>query len=129
MRQAVWMGLAWSMVACSGTQKPEGLVRNMGSFVTYTANPVAYSGTDTFSWQNTADLATVQFTGTALTAGTVQVTITDPNGLIALNQRNDGGSFAPVPEVAGAIGEWAFQVEYTNATGAVAMTVTSKAKP
>ncbi len=108
--------------ACPGSPVQGRMVIEPGDgTLTYSSTPVGYSGDDQFTWKNTAAAAAVSFRKTALTEGTVQVTMTDPVGQVALRTVDDGGA---VPAAYGKAGEWTIDVSYSNATGTVVMAVT-----
>ena len=118
MRRALLV-LMLVVPACGSSPVQGRSVTEQGTTLTYLAAPVDYSGEDDFNWVNDSMGVIVQFAGTALTSGSVQVTMLDVNGDRVLPAVFDDGGSAM--DSGGVAGQWQVEVVYQNATGVVKM--------
>ena len=117
-RSVVLLSIATALMApgCVGPV-PGRQLTIAGSALTYTAQPDGYSGSDQFSWTVTSSEAVIRYDGSALSAGSVQVTILDNAGQVVLDQTVGNPLPPDGPTQAGQVGQWQVRLDYRGATG------------
>jgi len=120
MRRWVVAG-AVVLAACSdGTTAPPGvqpeIINATDNFQYQISNIQNYSGTQTYSWQNTGTTATINQSA-AITGGTATLVLRDANGAQVYSRSlADNGTFS---SSAGASGTWTIRVVYSGVDATV----------
>jgi hypothetical protein len=123
---AVLLGAAL-LAGCGDSPTTPGIqpqiVNNTDSFEYQTSSVRNYSGSATYTWQNTGVAANVN-QATTVTAGSISVVITDAAGTQVYSRSlSDNGTFVTADGVAGA---WKIRVVYSGASGTVNFRVEKK---
>ena len=99
------------------------IANNPDNFQYQTSNVSKYSGSATYTWQNTGVAANVN-QATTVTAGSISLVITDAAGTQVYSRSlADNGTYVTTDGVAGA---WKIQVSYSGASGTVNFRVQKK---
>lgn len=108
------------LAACSdGTAAPgrsPEIINATDNFQYQISDIQAYSGSQTYSWQNTGTTATINQSA-SITAGTATLVLRDANGMQVYSRSlADNGTFS---SSAGAAGTWTIRVTYSSVDATV----------
>ena len=108
------------LAGCSDGNTPQGrepeIINATDNFQYQISDIQAYSGSQSYNWQNTGATATVNQSA-SITAGTATLVLRDANGLQVYSRSlADNGTFS---SSAGAPGTWSIRVTYNSADATV----------
>ncbi len=119
-RPAWLVGFTSLLLACGDGPTGPGIqpeiINTTDNFQYQVTNVQNYSGTLSYTWQNTGSQATVN-QATTVTSGSISLVILDANGTQVYSRSlADNGTFTSTAGVAGA---WTVRVAYTSADATV----------
>jgi hypothetical protein len=92
------------------------IVNSVDNFQYQVSNVAGFSGTQSYTWQNSGATATVN-QASSISAGSVTLVMLDANGVQVYSRSlADNGTFS---SASGAPGAWTIRVVYSNATATV----------